>query len=35
MPWHIETNNSQCASGYAVVKDDDGSIEAIVAKVRK
>jgi hypothetical protein len=27
MPWHIETNNSQCASGYAVVKDDDGSVE--------
>lgn len=27
MPWHIETNNPDCASGYAVVKDDDGAIE--------
>lgn len=27
MPWHIETTNPGCRSGYAVVKDDDGSIE--------
>jgi hypothetical protein len=27
MPWHIETANPGCASGYAVVKDDDGTIE--------
>lgn len=27
MPWHIETANPDCASGYAVVKDDDGTIE--------
>ena len=27
MPWHIETDNARCSSGYAVVKDDDGSIE--------
>lgn len=27
MPWHIETANPNCASGYAVVKDDDGTIE--------
>jgi hypothetical protein len=27
MPWHIETANPECASGYAVVKDDDGTIE--------
>ena len=27
MPWHIETANPDCRSGYAVVKDDDGSVE--------
>lgn len=27
MPWHIETNYAGC-SGYAVVKDDTGEIEA-------
>lgn len=27
MPWHIETSNPDCRSGYAVVKDDDGSVE--------
>ena len=27
MPWHIETTNPDCRSGYAVVKDDDGSVE--------
>ena len=27
MPWHIETDNARCTSGYAVVKDDDGSVE--------
>lgn len=27
MPWHIETNNAECASGYAVVKDSDGTVE--------
>lgn len=27
MPWHIETANAECASGYAVVKDSDGSVE--------
>lgn len=27
MPWHIETANPDCASGYAVVKDEDGTIE--------
>ena len=27
MPWHIETTNPGCRSGYAVVKDDDGSVE--------
>lgn len=27
MPWHIETANPGCTSGYAVVKDSDGSIE--------
>lgn len=27
MPWHIETANAACTSGYAVVKDDDGSVE--------
>ena len=26
MPWHVSTNIEGC-SGYAVVKDDDGSIE--------
>jgi hypothetical protein len=26
MPWHISTNIEGC-SGYAVVKDDDGSVE--------
>jgi hypothetical protein len=27
MPWHIETNYSGC-TGYAVVKDDNGELEA-------
>lgn len=27
MPWRIETNNPDCASGYAVVKEDDGTVE--------
>lgn len=27
MPWHIETANAECASGYAVVKDSDGTVE--------
>jgi hypothetical protein len=27
MPWHIETSNPNCRSGYAVVKDDDGEVE--------
>ena len=27
MPWHIETTNPACASGYAVVKDSDGEVE--------
>lgn len=27
MPWRIETNNAECASGYAVVKEDDGTVE--------
>ena len=27
MPWHIETSNPDCRSGYAVVKDSDGSVE--------
>lgn len=27
MPWHIETANAECASGYAVVKDEDGTVE--------
>ena len=27
MPWHIETSNPDCRSGYAVVKDDDGEVE--------
>ena len=27
MPWHIETANAACASGYAVVKDDTGEVE--------
>jgi hypothetical protein len=26
MPWHIETDNPDCAGGFAVVKDDDGSV---------
>lgn len=26
MPWHIETDNPQCAGGFAVVKDDDGEV---------
>ena len=26
MPWHIETDNPGCRSGYAVVKDSDGSV---------
>ena len=26
MPWHIETDNPDCA-GFAVVKDDDGEVE--------
>jgi hypothetical protein len=26
MPWHIETNNEECRSGYAVIKDADGSL---------
>ena len=27
MPWHIETTNPECRSGYAVVKDSDGTVE--------
>lgn len=27
MPWHIETANPDCRSGYAVVKDADGTVE--------
>jgi len=27
MPWHIDTAHADCRSGYAVVKDDDGSVE--------
>ena len=27
MPWHIETSNAECRSGYAVVKDSDGTVE--------
>lgn len=27
MPWHIETSNPGCASGYAVVKDSNGEVE--------
>jgi hypothetical protein len=27
MPWHIETANAECRSGYAVVKDSDGTVE--------
>ena len=27
MPWHIDTDHPDCRSGYAVVKDDDGSVE--------
>ena len=26
MPWHIETDNPDCAGGFAVVKDDDGAV---------
>jgi uncharacterized protein len=26
MPWHIETDNPECAGGFAVVKDDDGQV---------
>jgi HK97 family phage prohead protease len=26
MPWHIETDNPECAGGFAVVKDDDGAV---------
>ena len=26
MPWRIETNNEECRSGYAVVKESDGSL---------
>jgi hypothetical protein len=26
MPWHIETNSEECRSGYAVIKDADGSL---------
>lgn len=26
MPWRIETNNDECRSGYAVVKESDGSL---------
>ena len=26
MPWHIETDNSEC-DDFAVVKDDDGAVE--------
>lgn len=27
MPWHIDTANAECSSGYAVVKDEDGTVE--------
>jgi len=27
VPWHIETANAACSSGYAVVKDSDGTVE--------
>jgi len=27
MPWHIETANPDCRSGYAVVKDETGEVE--------
>lgn len=27
MPWHIETANAECTSGYAVVKDSNGEVE--------
>jgi len=27
MPWHIETSNPECRSGYAVVKDSDATVE--------
>jgi len=26
MPWHIETDNPDCAEGFAVVKDEDGEV---------
>jgi HK97 family phage prohead protease len=26
MPWHIETDNPDCAGGFAVVKDEDGEV---------
>lgn len=26
MPWHIETDNPDCAGGFAVVKDEDGTL---------
>jgi HK97 family phage prohead protease len=26
MPWHIETDNPDCAGGFAVVKDEDGAV---------
>lgn len=26
MPWHIETENPDCAGGFAVVKDEDGEV---------
>jgi HK97 family phage prohead protease len=26
MPWHIETDNPDCAGGFAVVKDSDGEV---------
>jgi hypothetical protein len=35
MPWHIETTNPACASGYAVVKDSDGEIEGCHATRRE
>lgn len=27
VPWHIERGNSECPDGFAVVKDDDGTVE--------
>jgi len=27
MPWHIETANPDCRSGYAIVKDETGEVE--------